>query len=87
MQGKQLFEQGQYAQAIEMFQRSITADPRNADGYYNMATAYYYLGKQQKNATLKSHGNSIASKESCICSATATPAAGKSIEPRTRALR
>ena len=49
MQGKQLFEQGQYAQAIEMFQRSISADPRNADGYYNMATAYYYLGKQQKN--------------------------------------
>ena len=49
MQGKQLFDQGQYAQAIEMFQRSINADPRNADGYYNMAAAYYYLGKQQKN--------------------------------------
>ena len=51
MQGKQLFQQGQYAQAIEMFQRSVNDDPRNADGYYNMAVTYYYLGKQQKNAT------------------------------------
>lgn len=51
MQGKRLFEQGQFAQAIEMFQRSIQANPRNADAYYNMAATYQYLGKQQKNGT------------------------------------
>jgi tetratricopeptide (TPR) repeat protein len=51
MQGKRLFEQGQYAQAIDMFQRSIQDDPRNADAYYNMASTYHFLGKQQKNST------------------------------------
>ncbi len=50
MQGKAMFEQGQYDQAIETFQRSIAADPRNSDGYYNLAATYYYLGKQQKNS-------------------------------------
>jgi len=51
LQGKRLFEQGQFAQAIEMFQRSIQADPRNADAYYNLASTYLFLGKQQKNSS------------------------------------
>jgi tetratricopeptide (TPR) repeat protein len=49
MQGKRLFEQGQFAQAIDMFQRSANADPQNADAYYNMAATWYYMGKQQNN--------------------------------------
>ena len=34
-----------------MFQRSIQANPRNADAYYNMASTYLFLGKQQKNSS------------------------------------
>lgn len=51
VQGKRLYEQGQFAQAISTFQKAVNANPRNPDAYYNMASTYYYLGKQQNNAT------------------------------------
>lgn len=49
MQGKRLYDQGQYAQAIKKFQRSLQTNPRNADAYYNLASTYYFLGKSQRN--------------------------------------
>ena len=51
VQGKRLYEQGQFAQALTTFQKAARANPRNADAYYNMAATYYYLAKQQNNAT------------------------------------
>lgn len=49
VQGKRLFEQGQFAEALSTFQKAVQANPRNADAYYNMGATYYYLGKQHKN--------------------------------------
>ncbi len=50
VQGKRLFDQGNYARAIESFQTAVQHNPRNADAWYNLGATYYYLGKQQRNA-------------------------------------
>ena len=49
VQGKRLFDQGQYTQAMEAFQTAVEHNPRNADAWYNLGATYYYLGKQQRN--------------------------------------
>ncbi len=49
MQGKRLFEQGQFSQALQSFNKAVQANPENADAYYNMAATYYFLGKQNRN--------------------------------------
>jgi Tfp pilus assembly protein PilF len=49
IQGKRMFEQGQYPQAIDAFQNAIRNNPRSADAWYNLGATYYYLGKQQRN--------------------------------------
>ncbi len=51
IQGRRLFEQGQFAQALETFQQALAANPNNADAYYNLASTYAFLGKAQKNTT------------------------------------
>ena len=50
MQGRRLYEQGQFAEALQTFQKALQANPRNADAYYNMAATYYFLGKQHQNS-------------------------------------
>lgn len=50
IQGKRMFEQGQYAQAIDAFQGAVRNNPRGADGWYNLGATYYHLGRSQKNA-------------------------------------
>jgi len=50
MYGKQLFEQGQYASAIQSFQQALRDNPQSADAYYNLAATYSHLGRQQNNA-------------------------------------
>ena len=47
--GRQAYESGQIAQAINRFQRALNLNPNNADAYYNLASSYYLLGKQQQN--------------------------------------
>ena len=49
MQGRRLYEQGQFAEALQTFQKALQTNPRNADAYYNMAATYYFLGKQHRN--------------------------------------
>jgi tetratricopeptide (TPR) repeat protein len=49
IQGKRMFEQGQYAQAINAFQGAVRNNPRNADGWYNLGATYYYMGRAQNN--------------------------------------
>lgn len=47
--GRQAFEQGQYAVAINEFQQAINANPQSADAYYNLGASFAALGKQQNN--------------------------------------
>jgi tetratricopeptide (TPR) repeat protein len=44
-EGVRQFQQGQYQSAITHFQRAIADNPRNADGYYNLASTYHRMGK------------------------------------------
>jgi len=62
IQGRRLYEQGQYQQAINCFQRSLAANPQNPDAYYNMGAVYYHLGKQQKNAQWVAHAQQLYSQ-------------------------
>ena len=47
--GRQAFERGQYAVAINEFQQALKSNPNNADAYYNLAASYGALGKQTRN--------------------------------------
>ena len=48
--GRQAFEQGQFATAINEFQQALNANPNNADAFYNMAASFYSAGKQTNNS-------------------------------------
>ncbi|MEM6690113.1 MAG: tetratricopeptide repeat protein [Planctomycetota bacterium] len=48
--GARLYEQGQYSAALQQFQKVITSDPSNADGYYNLAATNHRLGNQRGDA-------------------------------------
>ena len=43
--GKQAFEAGQFASAVNEFQLAINANPQNADPYYNLAATFFAAGK------------------------------------------
>jgi len=47
--GRQAFESGQVARAINEFQKAINLNPRNANAYYNLGATYYALGKKERN--------------------------------------
>jgi len=49
-QGARLYQQGQYGAAMQAFQKAITSDPTNPDGYYNMAAAVHQQAKQRGDA-------------------------------------
>ena len=44
LDGKRLYEQGQYTTALQSFQKATSRDPNNADAYYNMAATYHKMG-------------------------------------------
>ena len=48
--GARLYEQGQYSAALQQFQKVITTDPGNADGYYNLAATNHRLGNQRRDS-------------------------------------
>lgn len=48
--GRQAYESGQLAQAVNRFQQALNLDPNNSDAYYNLASSYYQMGKQAKNS-------------------------------------
>tara|TARA_R110002049_G_scaffold2750_10_gene22410 strand:- start:23777 stop:24538 length:762 start_codon:yes stop_codon:yes gene_type:complete len=50
--GARLYEQGQYTAALQQFQKVITTDPQNADGYYNLAATTHRLGLQRGDQNL-----------------------------------
>jgi tetratricopeptide (TPR) repeat protein len=43
-EGVRLFEQGRYQESIAQFEKAINSDPKNADGYHNLAEVYHRLG-------------------------------------------
>lgn len=45
--GARSFERGNYQRAIQQFQDSLAKNPGNADAHYNLASAYYQVGKAQ----------------------------------------
>ncbi len=47
--GREYFESGQFSRAINEFQTALQQQPDNADSYYNLAAAYYTLGKQSNS--------------------------------------
>ena len=51
-QGARLYEQGQYTAALQEFQKAIATDPRNADGYYNLAATTHRLAVQRNDPKL-----------------------------------
>jgi Flp pilus assembly protein TadD len=48
-QGVALFQQGHYTEALREFQEATYNNPKDADGYYNIAATYHRLGRQQHN--------------------------------------
>ncbi len=53
------YNSGQYAQAINEFQRALTLNPNNADAYYNLGSSYYALGKQSNNSQWVSQAENL----------------------------
>ncbi len=44
-EGVRLYQNGNYSQAAEQFQRAIASNPRSANSYYNLASALHKNGK------------------------------------------
>ncbi|HAN98352.1 MAG TPA: hypothetical protein DCQ98_13380 [Planctomycetaceae bacterium] len=59
VQGKRLFQSGQYDQAIASFQQALQRDPTNADACYNLATTYHHLGMATRNTSLVTQAESL----------------------------
>jgi tetratricopeptide (TPR) repeat protein len=48
-QGVGLFQQGKYPEALRQFQEATYSNPRDADGYYNIAATYHRMGRQTRS--------------------------------------
>jgi tetratricopeptide (TPR) repeat protein len=49
VEGVGLFQQGQYPEALREFQEATYSNPKDADGYYNIAATYHRMGRQTHN--------------------------------------
>jgi tetratricopeptide (TPR) repeat protein len=56
-EGVRLYQNGNYTQAAEQFQRAVASNPKDADGYYNLASALH------KNAKLYSRQDDFLQAE------------------------
>lgn len=50
-EGVRLFQNGNYPQAAERFQRAIASDPKSGNSYYNLASALHKSGKLYNRET------------------------------------
>jgi len=53
-----LYDQRQYPQAIEWYQKSLAINPKNVNAHTDLGTAYYYTG--QSGEALKQYNQSLA---------------------------
>ncbi|EMI52058.1 tetratricopeptide repeat protein [Rhodopirellula sallentina] len=51
-QGAAMYNQGQYTGAMEQFQKAIASNPKDPDGYYNLAATTHRLGNQRQDPNL-----------------------------------
>lgn len=58
-QGVHLFQQGQYQQAAQVFEKAIYQSPSDADGYYNLAATYHQLGKANRSQQLLDNAETL----------------------------
>jgi len=58
-QGAKLYQQGQFTAAMQEFQKAIASDPKNADGYYNLAATTHRLGVDRKDSALMSQSEAL----------------------------
>jgi len=53
-----LYDQKQYGQAIEWYQKSLALNPKNVNARTDMGTAYYYTGQSER--ALKEYAQSLS---------------------------
>jgi tetratricopeptide (TPR) repeat protein len=53
-----LYDQRQYGQAIEWYQKALVLDPNNVNAHTDLGTAYFYTGRSQE--ALREYRKSIA---------------------------
>ncbi len=53
------YQSGQYDKAIEDFQKAVARDPKNADGYYNLAATYYLLAKHRNDPQMMTQAEGL----------------------------
>ena len=49
IEGRKLFEMGQYTQAVNKFQSAIKNQPRNPDAYYNLGAVFHSMATRTNN--------------------------------------
>jgi tetratricopeptide (TPR) repeat protein len=59
LQGVRLYQQGQFSSALQQFQKAISVDPANADGYYNMAATLHKMGSQNGDRDLLNQAETL----------------------------
>ena len=57
--GVRYFQQGQYQAAQQRFQAALQANPRDADGYYNLAAVTHRTALQNRDSNLMAQAESL----------------------------
>lgn len=57
--GVALYQQGRYAEALQVFEQAKQTEPTNADTYYNLASTYHRLGNAAKDKKMLENAESI----------------------------
>lgn len=57
--GTQLYQQGNYQASYQKFQQVISNDPKNADGYYNLAAITHRLSMQDRDPNKRAQAEQL----------------------------
>jgi len=57
--GVALYQQGRYAEALQVFEQSKQSEPTNPDTYYNLASTYHRLGNAAKDKKMLDNAEAI----------------------------
>jgi len=57
--GVALYNQGRYAEALQVFEQAKQSEPTNADTYYNLASTYHRLGNNAKDKKMQETAESL----------------------------
>ena len=59
VQGKKLFQSGQYDRAVASFQQALSQDAGNADACYNLASVYHHLGIATRDTSMLTQAETL----------------------------